>query len=464
MKKLILLILILSVKLNLDAQPSSIPASGYTWVLTQSSVIYQAGPASTSPDFNSGNTNFGLSGDSDPADCSAFCGGDCDGVGTISDKLFGVNNIDIPLSATCEQRALILQHWTNNFPNSNVSDGATSGTVYIPNQGKVEIIQAFGAPGTGAGGTNNRAWIIGGNGPGNTSRFNCKVEYDISWQIDEYGLSGTSGLQEYLGSFEGEEPGGSDFNQLPNWAPDFGNSFGNIYTISPSQVEQDGGSFEVVFISTSSVTVTSRVFGNGDGMIAHDPGMEGRATYTVLYDVWEIQEILPVKLTFFDVKTNNKINILSWETATEQNNKGFIIEKSDNGEDWTMIGFVEGNGSSNASLRYSFSDNNHNLTTVYYRLKQVDFDGKSSYSPIRSVFKESNHQINVYPNPASDLLTIEGIATGTLEVFSVNGDLLSREDIRNQKHILNIQNLPAGMYLLRTIADGDATLKRIIKR
>lgn len=463
MKKSILLVFLFNVHGLVHAQPTAVPASGYIWVKTQSNLPYNSGPISTVPDYNSGNTNFGLSGDSDPLSCASYCGGACDGEGTISDKLFGDNNPDIPFSATCEQRALNLTNWNNTFPNSGVSNGASSGTVYLPVQANIAILQSVNAPGTGAGGTNNRAWIIGGNGPGNTSRFNCKIDFDISWNIPSYSVTGTSGLQTNTGFFEGGEPGGGFFNQVANWTADFGSSFGANYPISPSTIGQNGGDFEVIFVSTSSATVINREFGNADGMIAHDPGMEGRASLTVLYDVWEIQAVMPVTLSYFDVSNHHNTNVLIWETVSEVNNKGFNIEKSVDGKQWSKVGFVEGYGNSNSKRKYLYHDDARMNTRVYYRLAQEDLDGKIAYSPVRFLSLDSSGEISMYPNPSSNLLTFAGIQNGKIEIFDIKGILQLTTEISRDFQEVDVQNLSKGIYHVRILDNESVKSKRFIK-
>ena len=68
--------------------------------------------------------------------------------------------------------------------------------------------------------------------------------------------------------------------------------------------------------------------------------------------------------------------VLSWKTASEINNSHFEIERSNNGKDFIKIGEIAGQGTSNSTKRYQFTDKNPGSAQQYYRLKQVDFDGK----------------------------------------------------------------------------------------
>src|SRR3989339_1581283 len=125
---------------------------------------------------------------------------------------------------------------------------------------------------------------------------------------------------------------------------------------------------------------------------------------------------LPVELLNFEVKKINNYANLFWTTASEINNSGFEIEKSTNLKEWKNIGFVSGNGNSNILLQYKFNnplDENFNSrdSFIYFRLKQIDFNGVFKYSEIRSMnlnyeSKEISVKVNLFPNPATDIINI----------------------------------------------------------
>lgn len=99
--------------------------------------------------------------------------------------------------------------------------------------------------------------------------------------------------------------------------------------------------------------------------------------------------ILPIELIYFSgtYKSEYDSNVLEWLTATEMNNKEFQIEQSVNGQIWEVIGHVEGAGNSSTPIFYTFSHISKNRVT-YYRLNQIDYDGKSEYSNIISIESE----------------------------------------------------------------------------
>lgn len=110
---------------------------------------------------------------------------------------------------------------------------------------------------------------------------------------------------------------------------------------------------------------------------------------------------LPVELTTFFGRNTQEGNLLLWETASELNNSGFEVEKSANGRDWKMIGWVEGKGTTSLTNNYEYLDKDPFLGDNYYRLKQVDFDGAFEYSRIINIQTEgSGVEIEVLPNPS----------------------------------------------------------------
>jgi hypothetical protein len=116
-----------------------------------------------------------------------------------------------------------------------------------------------------------------------------------------------------------------------------------------------------------------------------------------------INASLPVELSSFTVNEVGNSTIIKWSTATELNNSGFGIERSTDKTVWTKLAFVSGNGTSNSIKNYSFTDNTISTSgKYYYRLKQVDNDGRYKYSneiefnfsSPKTYFLENN-----YPNP-----------------------------------------------------------------
>lgn len=173
--------------------------------------------------------------------------------------------------------------------------------------------------------------------------------------------------------------------------------------------------------------------------------------------------VIPVEMVRFDAKTVNNTVKLNWLTASERNNAYFNIERSANGRDWSNIGQVKGNGTTSKATNYGFADETPLATINYYRLKQVDTDGKSSYSPTVSVnFKGNGKQMSVFPNPANDRLTVvsERFDTeGVVEIYDLAGRLV--ESVKNTTSPLDISRLNAGLYQLRLLDKTGAVVNQV---
>ncbi len=156
--------------------------------------------------------------------------------------------------------------------------------------------------------------------------------------------------------------------------------------------------------------------------------------------------VTPVELLDFtaDVINNSKVK-LDWSTATETNNKGFEIERNTDNSNWRLIDFKEGNGTTTETHNYTFTDDllGVNLSKLYYRLKQIDFDGNFEYSDIVEVeIAPSNYFLSQnYPNPfnPSTKISWQSPLGGwqTLKIYDVLG---------NEVATLVDEYNPAGKY------------------
>ena len=144
-----------------------------------------------------------------------------------------------------------------------------------------------------------------------------------------------------------------------------------------------------------------------------DPGKDNRygAGRIDAYQAYLLAaSMIPVELTSFTATSNENSVTLNWSTATETNNSGFSIErKTSLDESWIAIGFVPGFGTTTERMNYSYADENLNMGNYSYRLKQIDFDGKTEYceaiivevsAPERFVLLQN------YPNPFNPSTTI----------------------------------------------------------
>lgn len=177
---------------------------------------------------------------------------------------------------------------------------------------------------------------------------------------------------------------------------------------------------------------------------------------------------LPVSLKRFDVVavSNGSKAKLAWETDSEENNARFEVERSSNGLIWEYLGFVEGNGTTSVEHEYVFIDNSPIFPRSYYRLKQIDIDGRYKFSPVRWIeFETVANAFLLTPNPASNSAFIQFQKIQKMvrvQVFNINGQQLSEKLYQNIKQVeIKANHLPSGLYILRV---NDIPVKLNIQR
>jgi hypothetical protein len=186
---------------------------------------------------------------------------------------------------------------------------------------------------------------------------------------------------------------------------------------------------------------------------------------------------LPVGLLDFNATAKTNSIELVWKTVFEQNSRGFDIQRSvGNASDFSSIGFANSLGNGFTDRNYTSSDNNVKKNTrYYYRLRQVDLDGKSTYSPVRSVILKDNRlaNITINPNPVTrDLLTIKmnenRLTYLQAQVIDDAGRILINTRFGNVAPgaVLTIpaKKLAAGVYTLRLVGDDETETIRFVKQ
>jgi len=185
-------------------------------------------------------------------------------------------------------------------------------------------------------------------------------------------------------------------------------------------------------------------------------------------------DALPVELVSFSAASNGTEVNLSWETATETNNKGFEIQKSV-GSEFQTIGYVDGKGTTTESQSYSFTDSKVTTGTYTYRLKQVDFNGSFQYSnevEVNVLATVSEYALaQNYPNPFNPTTTINFSIpeTGnvTLSVYNTIGQevatLVNGVVAAGQHEVtLNAKSLPSGAYFYKLQSGNSTMIKKML--
>jgi hypothetical protein len=179
---------------------------------------------------------------------------------------------------------------------------------------------------------------------------------------------------------------------------------------------------------------------------------------------------LPVSFKSFNANRNKGMAVLRWETSTEQNNKGFYVQRN-TGRGWSDVGYVASKangGNSNATLGYDFSDPNTEKGVTQYRILQVDLDGKSKVSDVRTVRGESqDNRVMIYPNPSNDgsVNIMFDDARGNRDVMVSD---MSGRVVKQYRNVtasnMRIDNLQAGVYSIRiaNVNDGTQRVEKLV--
>ncbi|WP_089678378.1 T9SS type A sorting domain-containing protein [Catalinimonas alkaloidigena] len=187
---------------------------------------------------------------------------------------------------------------------------------------------------------------------------------------------------------------------------------------------------------------------------------------------------LPVELVAFGAAwekgTHNAV--VSWKTVSETNNAGFELERSLNGDDWTVITFVEGHGTTNLPQQYGHVDVDVQGAPVYYRLRQIDLDGAVHLSDVvvlEAPTPTGLWLVQTYPNPFRDAFQVkvqtEERGTLKMQLLNLYGTVLHVWEApvkagQNQVEVDQLAHLPAGIYLLTVEQNGRKQTLRMIKQ
>lgn len=191
-------------------------------------------------------------------------------------------------------------------------------------------------------------------------------------------------------------------------------------------------------------------------------------TDNIMPNSFTVAQPLPVKLGSFNATRQGKVALLEWTTMSEQNNKGFGIERSADGRVWANIGFVKSqcdNGNSNFKLSYNFTDETPLNGQSYYRLKQTDFDGICDYSQVRMLRFDGERSILLYPNPTKDQVNIIGLqGDEQIAVYDVAGRLVATQKAEEGIAPVLLGNLADGAYYIKIMeSDGSSSAYKVMK-
>ncbi|HRI22750.1 MAG TPA: T9SS type A sorting domain-containing protein, partial [Panacibacter sp.] len=178
-------------------------------------------------------------------------------------------------------------------------------------------------------------------------------------------------------------------------------------------------------------------------------------------------EIFPITYNKFTATQTKAFITLNWQTTTELNNSYFAVERSSNAVNYTSVAQVNSAATGAAIHDYAYTDKLPIAGSNYYRLKQVDKDGKYSYSKTVSINYLKPGSIQLYPNPAKDKLTAKGLNAAnasTIVVLDIQGKQLLKFSAKAATYSFSIGSLAPGTYMVRVKDNNGTAVEKFVKQ
>ena len=181
--------------------------------------------------------------------------------------------------------------------------------------------------------------------------------------------------------------------------------------------------------------------------------------------------ILPIELSSFEAHEADNSVYISWKTESELNNDYFIVQHCIDAVNYMDIGKIEGAGNSSSLNRYDFTHHEPSRkSNNYYRLKQVDFNGKFSFSKTLSVAFEKNDRLIIYPTIVRNIINIEFpkellfLPNQTI-IYDINGKIISRINTEENRELqqVNLGDLIPGQYFISVTTNNNSITQKFIK-
>lgn len=253
----------------------------------------------------------------------------------------------------------------------------------------------------------------------------------------------------------------------------------NLTDVSTSTA---GAVIKVMFgIPGSNVNATEIYSATGSSLLYIDESLANLATGYYYIDitnagnriitapVWYTRSdagALPVSFATFTAQKQNKIAKLGWSTEQESNSSHFVVERSADGRNWQGITNIAAAGNSSSHLEYTAYDNFPLNGINYYRIKQVDKDGRIQVSVVKTVSFDLGFNISIAPNPAKDLivLTLDKAAgsTSVIHLFDAAGNMVYSNNSNLLKLNISTVQFARGLYYIKIINAGDVVTQKVL--
>ncbi|MCR9174342.1 MAG: T9SS type A sorting domain-containing protein [bacterium] len=173
---------------------------------------------------------------------------------------------------------------------------------------------------------------------------------------------------------------------------------------------------------------------------------------------------LPIGLTDYYVDCENGSPALHWSTASEVNNDYFSIEKSRDGIQYSVVATIDGNGSTNQTSNYQWTDETPFFGATYYQLTQTDFDGTKTMLGLRSADCRASENIQIYPNPIESNVHVYVNTACTISIIDHVGKLVYENKLEVGDNGIRLETIATGVYSARFIFDsGHVENRQIVK-
>lgn len=251
------------------------------------------------------------------------------------------------------------------------------------------------------------------------------------------------------------------------------NNINQVIALNTAGVEIGG-------ISTSATEVMFQVAGINISTfevkfgVNSETGSHASRQYSLYFNNFTLPSTLPVSLLRFQANLKEKNALLNWSTTNHYNFSHFVVEKSVDARSFKEAAIVFAPETTSSENNFNYKDNLQNCTdkTIYYRLKMVDVDGKSSYSETRMLrlTEEQKVQISTFPNPATNEVRVmipnnwqEKMVT--YEIYNSTGVLVQRYQNKQAAQVqqLNVRQLKTGNYILKVNNGINTSTSKFIK-
>lgn len=228
-------------------------------------------------------------------------------------------------------------------------------------------------------------------------------------------------------------------------------------TLSPALTDANGNPVQLNFTTTEKDALVAFLKTLTDNSLATEPKWSD-----------PFSAVLPVELLTFTARLNNESQvILEWSTASEINSDKFIIQKSKDGLSFENIGQINAQGESSSVQKYSFLDETPYEGVNYYRFLQVDFDGTTDVSDVKTVYFKNPKEVRIHPNPLSHdrqlFIESESELPLQIELFTIQGLSVFKKEVLSNEY-LDLSALSEGIYVYKIKnADVKSSGKLLIK-